>query len=120
MYTWPKTMILVHGYANSRLKVGEEALANKGQQDSDWYWKGKYSDNVNEYDVKTMLENAARADGFKEMRVKFANWDGRSTIEEAVRTLTPDKASAIPSSICWTPTPAPTVATWSGTAPVTP
>lgn len=49
---WPNTIILVHGYADSRRKVGDDANENKGKENEFWYWKGgKYSDNTTEYDV---------------------------------------------------------------------
>jgi hypothetical protein len=85
---WPDAMILVHGYANSQLPVGQRALEAKGQKNNPWYWAGKYSDYVEEFNVQDMLENAARNDG-AEMQVVFANWDGRSTIQQAVASMNP-------------------------------
>jgi hypothetical protein len=86
--TWPSTMILVHGYADSRLPVGELALAAKGLKDNQWYWTGKYSDNIESFNVQFTLQQAAQAAGVQ-MQVVYANWDGRSTVQDAVASLSP-------------------------------
>ncbi|BAY26635.1 glycosyl hydrolase, BNR repeat protein [Calothrix sp. NIES-2100] len=83
---WPSTIILVHGYADSRRPVGDNANKNKGQEDNFWYWQGMYSDKTESYDVPNALINAAKADG-EQVTIKAANWDGRSTIENSVHYL---------------------------------
>jgi hypothetical protein len=86
MATWPNTIILVHGYGDSRLTVGAKAQANAGQEDNFWYWQGTYSDGEETYNVPQDLINAAGRAG-AQVQIKAANWDGRSQIQTSVEFL---------------------------------
>jgi hypothetical protein len=84
-WTWPNTIVLVHGYAASAA-AKENAAKGAGQVDDFWYWQGKYSDNQTTYDVPQDLSNAAEGAGAK-VQIVAANWDGVSIIETSVTDL---------------------------------
>jgi len=81
---WPNTIILVHGYASPAIQG--PAQNGKGNEDDFWYWQGRYSDNVESYNLPEELRQAAKKAG-EDLTIKAANWDGKSRLEESAPYL---------------------------------